>query len=88
MGMVTAGKKEKVLLTRGNHLRQRVPCARALLYSAGARILGVALNDVDLGQDGYGDSYYYRYGYEYGYGYGSEHRDASGEASDEKKPGM
>jgi len=44
--------------------------ARALLYGAGARILGVALNDVDIHRDGYSYSYYYRYGY--GYGYSSE----------------
>ncbi len=44
--------------------------AKALLYGAGARILGVALNDVDFRRDGYGYSYYYRYGY--GYGYGTE----------------
>ena len=42
--------------------------ARSLLYGAGARILGVALNDVDLRKDGYGYGYYYRYGYGYGYG--------------------
>lgn len=45
--------------------------ARTLLYGAGARILGVALNDVDMRRDGYAYSHYYRYGgYEYGYGYG------------------
>lgn len=37
--------------------------ARALLYGAGARILGVALNDVDIRGDGYGYSYDYRYDY-------------------------
>jgi polysaccharide biosynthesis transport protein len=42
--------------------------ARALLYGAGARILGVALNDVDIHRDGYSYNYYYRYGYSYGYG--------------------
>ena len=42
--------------------------ARALLYSAGARILGVALNSVDTRRDGYGSGYYYRYGAGYGYG--------------------
>jgi succinoglycan biosynthesis transport protein ExoP len=45
--------------------------ARTLLYSAGARILGVALNDVDFRREGYGygyKGYYYRYGYGYGYG--------------------
>ena len=44
--------------------------ARALLYSAGARILGVALNNVDIRRDGYGSGYFYRYGTGYGYGYG------------------
>ncbi len=39
-----------------------------LLRSAGARILGVALNDLDIRRDGYAYNYYYRYGYEYGYG--------------------
>jgi succinoglycan biosynthesis transport protein ExoP len=54
--------------------------ARSLLYDAGARILGVALNDVDFRREGYGYGYwgkYYRYGY--GYGYGAE--DASGRDS-------
>jgi capsular exopolysaccharide synthesis family protein len=41
--------------------------ARSLLWSAGARILGVALNDVDVRKDGYGYGSYYRYGYGYGY---------------------
>ncbi len=51
--------------------------ARALLDGAGARILGVALNDVDIERGGYGyDSY--RYGYGVGYGYGP----ASSEQSD------
>ncbi|MBI4165294.1 MAG: polysaccharide biosynthesis tyrosine autokinase [Acidobacteria bacterium] len=45
--------------------------ARSLLYGAGARILGVALNDVDIRREGYSYSHYYRYGYGYGYGYGS-----------------
>lgn len=46
--------------------------ARSLLYGAGARILGVALNDVDIRWDGYAYSYYYRYGYGYGYKQESE----------------
>ena len=47
---------------------QVVRRARALLYGAGARILGVALNDVDVRKDSYGyGSYQYRYGYGYGY---------------------
>lgn len=41
--------------------------ARALLYGAGARILGVALNDVDFRRDGYSSDYYHRYGYGYEY---------------------
>ena len=49
--------------------------ARALLYSAGARILGVALNSVDIRRDGYGSSYIFRYGTGYGYGYGKESAD-------------
>jgi len=40
--------------------------ARTLLYEAGARILGVALNDVDVRRDGYGYNYYYEYGYGHG----------------------
>jgi len=46
--------------------------ARSLLYSADARILGVALNGVDIGQDSYtGVHAAYRQGHGYGYGYGS-----------------
>ncbi len=56
--------------------------ARSLLYGAGARILGVALNDLDLRKDGYAYSSYYRYGYGYGYGgygygYGSDQESES-----------
>ena len=40
--------------------------ARTLLYGSGARILGVALNDVDLVRDGLGQQYHYGYGYGYG----------------------
>ena len=36
--------------------------ARSLLYGAGARVLGVALNDVDLTRDGFGYQHYH-YGY-------------------------
>ncbi|MGH9405834.1 MAG: GumC family protein [Terriglobia bacterium] len=46
--------------------------ARSLLYSANSRILGVALNDVDLHRDG---GYAYaggNYGYGYGYGQASD----------------
>lgn len=41
--------------------------ARTLLYGSGARILGVALNDVDVERGGFG---YQQYQYGYGYGYG------------------
>lgn len=40
--------------------------ARALLYGSGARILGVALNAVDLAREGLG---YQQYQYGYGYGH-------------------
>jgi hypothetical protein len=52
--------------------------ARTLLYGAGARILGLALNEVDFRRDSYGYSSkfsYYRYGY--GDGYGREERESS-----------
>ena len=46
--------------------------ARSLLYGAGARILGVALNDVQLRKEGYGGKYgYYE---QYGYGYGTDYQ--------------
>jgi polysaccharide biosynthesis transport protein len=46
--------------------------ARSLLYGAGARILGVALNDVHIHKENYGGKYgYYQH---YGYGYGSDYR--------------
>jgi capsular exopolysaccharide synthesis family protein len=46
--------------------------ARVLLYSADARILGVALNGVDVAQDAYGGVHAaYRQGLGYAYGYGS-----------------
>jgi capsular exopolysaccharide synthesis family protein len=58
--------------------------ARELLYHTGARILGVALNSVDVhkqGGYGYGDGYgYYRYGY--GYGYGQHTNEDSASQSD------
>ena len=60
-----------VLVVRGYatpyHVVRR---ARALLYGAGARILGVALNDVDMRKSEYGFGGSYKYGYEYGSGYG------------------
>jgi succinoglycan biosynthesis transport protein ExoP len=46
--------------------------ARSLLYGAGARILGVALNDVHIHGQGYSGKYgYYQ---QYGYGYGSDYQ--------------
>ncbi len=60
--------------------------ARASLSGAGARILGVALNNVDLRRDGYTYNYYYRYGYGYGYGYGSDER-GSRDAEGDDLPG-
>jgi capsular exopolysaccharide synthesis family protein len=56
--------------------------ARALLYGAGARVLGVALNSVDLRRGGYGYDYYHRYGYGYGYGYGQDAKEGSGQEKD------
>ena len=56
--------------------------ARGLLYNAGARILGVALNNVDAhkqGGSGYG---YYRHGYGYGYGYEQEANEDSASQSE------
>ena len=62
-----------VLVARANSTpHDAVARARTLLYGAGARILGVALNDVNFRKDGYGYGSYYRYGYGYGYGYGYE----------------
>ncbi len=55
--------------------------ARSLLYGANARILGVALNDVDLRRDGYG---YMSGNYGYGYGYGqAPGEDGQGSAGDQ-----
>lgn len=46
--------------------------ARTLLYGSGARILGVALNDVQVHKSNYGGKYgAYQ---QYGYGYGSDYR--------------
>jgi capsular exopolysaccharide synthesis family protein len=56
--------------------------ARGLLYNAGARILGVALNSVDArkqGSSGYG---LYRYGYGYGYGYEQDGNEDSANQSE------
>jgi polysaccharide biosynthesis transport protein len=43
--------------------------ARTLLYGSGARILGVALNDLDVERNGFG---YQQYQYGYGYGYAAD----------------
>jgi len=59
--------------------------ARALLYGAGARILGVALNNVDFRRDGYGYDYYRRYGYGYGSGYGYGYGEDTKEGSSQEK---
>ena len=57
-----------VLVTRAFETPYDLVCrARSLLYSAGARILGVALNDVDLRREGYGHNGSYGYSYT-GYG--------------------
>ena len=60
--------------------------ARALMQATGARILGIALNHVDVWRDSYGGGYYYRYGYGYGYGYGrsQDGKSLSGESLDRK----
>jgi Mrp family chromosome partitioning ATPase len=58
--------------------------ARSLLYDAGARILGVALNDVNVRKGGYGYGYYYRYGY--GYGYGAKSGAESAPADEDSTP--
>jgi succinoglycan biosynthesis transport protein ExoP len=44
--------------------------ARSLLYGSGARILGVALNDLDVERNGFG---YQQYQYGYGYGPDADH---------------
>ncbi|MEJ2006736.1 MAG: polysaccharide biosynthesis tyrosine autokinase [Acidobacteriota bacterium] len=54
--------------------------ARSLLYGAGARILGVALNNVNIHKAGYGSKYGYYQQYGYGYGYGSEYKNDEPEA--------
>ncbi|HEV2424140.1 MAG TPA: polysaccharide biosynthesis tyrosine autokinase [Terriglobia bacterium] len=50
--------------------------ARTLLYGSGARILGVALNDLDLKRDGFGYEQY-QYGYGYGYGQSTDDHDTA-----------
>jgi succinoglycan biosynthesis transport protein ExoP len=68
-----------VLVTRANETPYEVVRrARSLLYGAGARILGVALNDVNIHKNGYVGKYgYYQ---QYGYGYGSDYRAEGPEA--------
>jgi capsular exopolysaccharide synthesis family protein len=51
--------------------------ARTLLYGSGARILGVALNDLDIERGGFGYQQY-QYGYGYGYGQMPDDHDAAG----------
>ena len=64
-----------VLVTRAFETPYDLVCrARSLLYSAGARILGVALNDVDLRREGYGHNGSYGYGYAH---YSSVHPEQS-----------
>lgn len=64
-----------VLVTRAHSTPyDLVRRARSLLYGANSRILGVALNDVDLERAGYGYAGG-NYGYGYGYGYGQPGED-------------
>ena len=53
--------------------------ARSLLYGAGSRVLGVALNAVDFEREGYGYSSG-QYGFGYGYGQNGGH-DSSGDSA-------
>jgi polysaccharide biosynthesis transport protein len=68
-----------VLVTRAYETPyELVRRARGLLYGAGARILGVALNDVNIHKESYGGKYgYYQ---QYGYGYGSDYQPEGPEA--------
>lgn len=69
-----------VLVTRAHSTPyDLVRRARSLLYGTGARILGVALNDVDLHQGGMGYEQY-RYGYGYGYA-GASGRESDGDGA-------
>jgi capsular exopolysaccharide synthesis family protein len=56
--------------------------ARSLLYGAGARLLGITLNRVDVRKGGYGYGYYYRYGYGYGYGPGESSSEDESRSAD------
>jgi capsular exopolysaccharide synthesis family protein len=69
-----------VLVVRGYSTPyQIVRRARSLLYGAGARILGVTLNAVDMRKSEYGFGGFSKYGYghEYGAGYGSGAEDSA-----------
>jgi len=68
-GRILSTMTDAVALVVRAHATPRniVRHARELLHTAGARILGVALNGVDVHRDGYGSRYYYQYGYGYGY---------------------
>lgn len=79
-GRILATMSDGVILVARAHSTpyDAVRQARELLSAAGGRILGVALNDVDLRRDGYSYSYYYRYGHGYGYGYGRESNEGPG----------
>jgi polysaccharide biosynthesis transport protein len=76
-----------VLVVRANRTPYDVVRrARASLHGAGARILGVALNNVDVKGAAYSYGYYHEYGngyYGYGYGYG-DGQDSDGETSDDR----
>lgn len=58
--------------------------ARSLLYGANSRILGVALNDVDLHRDGYYGYAGGNFGYGYGYGYGQNQSQGGEDGSADK----
>ena len=53
-----------LVLRSGKNARSAASKAKEQLLSVGTRLLGVALNDVDLARNGYG-SYHYQYYYEY-----------------------
>ena len=61
-----------VLVIRSNHTKQReLADAESSLQSAGSRICGIVINDLNLKQGGkYGYKYGYKYSYKYGYKYG------------------
>lgn len=57
--------------------------ARTLLMTSGARVLGVALNNLDLRKEGYAYNNNYYYGYGYGDEYGFRRDAAEGSQDDE-----